>query len=70
MTSRVSLASCNGMTLAIYKQFGKRPHDNDFLTTQDRIGKIRPERYLTAFTGYVLIFSDLFLRDVVVSSII
>ena len=68
-TSRVSHALCNGMTRAILKQFGKRPHDNDLLTIQDRIGEIRLERYFRTLTGYVLIFSDLFLRDVIILSI-
>ena len=58
------------MTRAIFKLFGKRPHDNDTLTIQDRIGEIRPERYFRTFTGYVLIFQDLFLRDVMILSII
>ena len=43
-----------------FKQFEKRPHDNDLLTIQDRIGEIRLETYFRTFIGYVLIFPDLF----------
>ena len=58
------------MTRVIFKQFERRSHDNDLLTIQDRIGEIKLERYFRTFTGYVSVFPDLFLRDVMILSII
>ena len=56
------------MMRAISKQCGKRQHDNDLLIIQDRIGETKLGRYFRTFTGYLLIFPDLFLRDKIITS--